>query len=73
MSQDTPEVENLTKNQRAWLLHSEALWREAYSIAAANAGTDPGDIYHALRSLELPPTERLHRGLTRVRHRPYLG
>jgi hypothetical protein len=32
---------------------------------------DPGDVYHALRCLELPPAERLHRGLTRVRRRPH--
>lgn len=65
------DSETLTDGQRAWLLSSEALWREAHAIAAANPGVDPGDVYHALRSLELPPSERLRRGLTRVRTRPH--
>jgi hypothetical protein len=68
-----PELENLTGQQRDWLLHSETLWREAHSIAAANPGVDPGDAYHALRCLELPPVQRLGRGLTRVRNRPHRG
>ena len=38
-----------------------------------HAGMDAGDVYHALRCLELPPEQRLSRGLTRVRHRPHLG
>lgn len=67
-----PEIQNLTEDERAWVYHSEALWREAHGIAAANAGVDPGDVYHALRCLELPPAERLHRGLTRVRDRSHL-
>jgi len=69
----TPELENLTDQQRDWVLHTEALWREAHVIAAANPGMDPGDVYHALRCLEFPPAQRLGRGLTRVRNRPHLG
>ena len=65
------DIEHLTEDERAWVLHSEALWREAHAIARATAGVDPGDIYHALRCLELPPAARLRRGLTRVRHRPH--
>jgi len=68
-----PELENLTDQQRDWVLHSEALWREAHAIAAANPGVDPGDVYHALRCLELSPSQRLGRGLTRVRTRPHAG
>jgi len=68
-----PAIENLTDEQRAWLAHSEMLWREAHRIAAAHPDMDPGDVYHALRCLELPPAERLRRGLTRVRHRPHIG
>jgi hypothetical protein len=67
------EIENLTDEQREWALHSEALWREAHSVAAAHPGIDPGDVYHALRCLELLPSERLRRGLTRVRTRPHRG
>ena len=63
----------LTPAQQAWAEHSAALWSEAHVIAAANPGLDPGDVYHALRSLELAPAERLRRGLTRVRHRPDAG
>lgn len=66
-------LDNLTDQQRDWVLHSEALWREAHAIAAANPGVDPGDLYHALRCLELPPAQRLGRGLSRVRTRPHLG
>lgn len=68
-----PELDNLTDSQREWVLHSEALWREAHSIAAANPGVDPGDVYHSLRCLEISPAQRLGRGLTRVRNRPHLG
>jgi hypothetical protein len=63
----------LTERQRAWLVRSEALWAEAHAIVAANPALDPGDVYHALVSLDLPPGERLRRGLTRVRYRPHSG
>jgi hypothetical protein len=59
----------LTDAQRAWALHSESLWRRAHDIAGAHPGIDPGDVYHALRCLELSPTERLRRGLSRGRLR----
>ena len=68
-----PDIETLTDQARDWLLHSEALWREAHAIAAAHPGVDPGDVYHALKCLELPPAKRLGRGLTRVRTRPHVG
>ena len=73
MRGDSPEVNTLTDDHRAWLLHAETLWREAHAIAAAHPGTEPGDVYHALRSLDLPPAERLRRGLTRVRPRLHRG
>jgi hypothetical protein len=63
---DDPE-EDLTDDQRAWILHSEALWREAQEIVGENPNHDAGTVYHSLRNLELSPAERLHRGLTRVR------
>ena len=68
-----PDVDQLTEQQRDWVLHSEALWIEAHAIAAANPGVDVGDVYHSLRCLELPPSQRLGRGLTRVRRHPHLG
>jgi hypothetical protein len=53
-----PDIEKLADDQRAWLVHSEALWRQAHRIAAEYPGMDPGDVYHALRCLELPPAAR---------------
>ena len=66
------EIEHLTEEEQAWVRHREALWREAHAIAAVNVGLDPGDLYHALRCLDLSPTEHLRRGLTRVRDRSHL-
>lgn len=68
-----PESDKLTDEQREWVRHSEALWREAHSIVATNSRVDVGDVYHSLRCLELPPSQRLGRGLTRVRRHPHLG
>ena len=72
VSTDRSDIGDLAEDE-AWVRHSETLWREAHAIAAANPGLDAGDVYHALRCLELTPAERLHRGLTRVRHRPHQG
>lgn len=58
---------DLTEAERAWALHSERLWAEAHRIAEAHPGIDAGDIYHTLRCLELSPSERLARGLSRGR------
>lgn len=60
----TPE--DLTSEQRAWVLHSAELWSRAHAIVNARPDLDVSDVYHALRTLELPPAERLRRGLTRV-------
>ena len=70
---NTVDLENLTEPQRDWVLHSEVLWRDAHSIAAANPHVDVGDVYHSLRCLELSPSQRLGRGLTRVRRHPHAG
>jgi hypothetical protein len=59
----------LTDQERAWVLHAEALKREAREIVARHPECDEGDVYHALRNLELSPAERLRQGLTRVRRR----
>lgn len=67
--QATPE--GLTSDQRAWVEHSAELWRRAHAIVERRPDLDVGDVYHALRTLELPPAERLRRGLTRVRVRPH--
>jgi len=65
------EGEHLTVAQQEWALHSEALWRKAHQIAGANPNVDAGDVHHVLCALELPPSERLRRGLTRVRVRSH--
>jgi hypothetical protein len=62
---------DLSDPERAIARHSELLWRHAHEIARDNAGVDPGDIYHALRCLELSPAERLRRGLSRGRLRAH--
>jgi hypothetical protein len=66
---DSDVDDGLTDDQRAWVAHSESLWRRAHEIAATHAGIDAGDVYHALRCLELSPTERLRQGLSRGRLR----
>lgn len=71
MSADPSGRATLNADGEAWVRHSEALWREAHAIVVACPELDAGDVYHALRSLELTPPERLRRGLTRVRHRPH--
>lgn len=58
-------MEHLTPDQRAWAEHSERLWQRAYAIVGTDTTIDVGDVYHALRALELTPTERLRRGLGR--------
>jgi hypothetical protein len=61
----------LTPEQQAWARRSESLWRRARQIAAAHPDVDAGDIYHALRCLDLSPAERLRLGLSRGRLRAY--
>lgn len=62
---------HLTEAERAWVRHSEELWTQAHRIAAACPSIDAGDVYHSLRCLELSPSERLARGLSRGRLRTY--
>jgi hypothetical protein len=63
-------TDDLTDDQRAWIIHSEALWREAEEIVRNDPRRDVGNVYHALRNMELSPAERLERGLSRVRLKP---
>src|SRR5207248_6662474 len=64
-------LKGLSQSERALAIHSEALWRRAHQLARDNHNVDPGDIYHALRCLELEPAERLRRGLSRGRLRAH--
>ena len=68
---DQEALRDLSEPQRALALHSESLWRQAHQIAREHPGIDPGDVYHALRCLELEPGERLRRGLSRGRLRAH--
>jgi hypothetical protein len=52
-------LKNLTAAQRAWAVESERLWRRAHEIARRYPDSDVSDLYHALRALQLTPTERL--------------
>jgi hypothetical protein len=61
----------LTPEQQQWALRSEALWRRAHEIAQRHPGTDVSDLYHALRCLQLTPTQRLAAGLQRGRLRTH--
>ena len=63
--------EQLTDHQRAWAAHSEALWTRALEIARTHPDVDAGDVYHALRCLELTPGARLRQALRRGRLRAY--
>jgi hypothetical protein len=63
----TDALGGLDAEQRAWAEHSERRWRLAHAIAKERPDLDAGDVYHALRCLELTPAERLRRGLTRGR------
>lgn len=65
------ELDALTPSQLAWARHSERLWRRAHALASGAPEVDPGDVYHALRCLELAPEERLKRGLSRGRLRTH--
>jgi len=69
--EDSPLPDGLNDEERAFALASERRWRMAHELAARAPSMDVGDLYHALCSLELSPTERLRRGLARGRLRSY--
>ena len=46
-------MDQLTDQQRAWALHSEALWTRATDIARTHPRIDAGDVYHAPRKFEI--------------------
>ena len=64
-----PVRDGLTPDQQRWAAHSESLWRRAHDIAREHPESDVSDLYHALRCLQLTPTERLAAGLRRGRLR----
>jgi hypothetical protein len=64
-------LSGLTEAQQAWAVRSEAMWRRAHAVVAEHPGLDPSDIYHALRCLELTPSQRLAAGLHRGRLRAH--
>lgn len=64
-------MDQRVSEQQAWVTRSESLWRTAHELARLHPGHDPSDLYHALRCLELTPSERLRAGLQRGRLRTY--
>jgi hypothetical protein len=64
-------MDEYVSEQQAWITHSESLWRAAHDLARRHPEHDPSDLYHALRCLELTPSERLRAGLQRGRLRTY--
>lgn len=63
--------DGLTPEQQEWAIRSERLWRLAHEIAREHPESDVSDLYHALRALQLTPTQRLAAGLQRGRLRAY--
>lgn len=61
----------LTPEQQQWAVRSEALWRRAHAIAREYPESDVSDLYHALRCLQLNPTQRLAAALQRGRLRSH--
>jgi hypothetical protein len=66
-----PALGDFASDQRAWIQHSEMLWRRAHALARLHPEHDPSDLYHALRCLELTPAARLRAGFQRGRLRAY--
>jgi hypothetical protein len=66
---EAASLDGLTDAQRAWVSQSAALWERAHQVAHAHPEHDASDLYHAIRCLELTPTERLRAALQRGRLR----
>jgi hypothetical protein len=56
-------LEDLTAEERAWLVEDERRWQRAQRIAERHPGVDVGGIYRVLRNLEKSPSERLRAAL----------
>ncbi len=61
----------LTPLQEQWARRSEDLWRRAHAIVRRHPDADVSDLYHALRCLQLTPSQRLAAGLRRGRLRAH--
>jgi hypothetical protein len=48
-----------------------ALWNRAAEMASMNPGIDAGDVFHALKCLQLSPSERLRLSFQRGRLRAH--
>lgn len=64
-------LSGLTEAQQAWAVRSEAMWRRAHAVVSQHPELDPSDVYHALRCLQLTPSQRLAAGLRRGRLRAH--
>jgi hypothetical protein len=63
-------LDDLTSEERAWIVRDEAIWRRAHAIVARHSELDVSDVYHTLINLQRAPAERLARGLAHGRLRP---
>jgi hypothetical protein len=59
VSESSDTTRDLTPDQRAWLVHSEALWRKAHVIVSGRPDLDVGDVYHDLRPHPCPSSPSL--------------
>jgi hypothetical protein len=60
-------LEELSPEEREWLIADERRWRRADELAERNCGVDVGGIYRVLRNLEKTPAERLRSALSHGR------
>ncbi|MBX3191110.1 MAG: hypothetical protein KF819_29200 [Labilithrix sp.] len=60
---DESLLEELSPEERAWIVADEQRWRRARRIASRHPGVDPGGVYRVLRNLEKTPSERLRASL----------
>lgn len=72
-SEERQRWEQLTPEERAFVLEREPLWRRAHEIAERHPGVDVSDVFHALSAWHETPTERLKRAFRRGRLIPRTG
>lgn len=59
-------LDELSDEEKAWVLDNERLWRRADAIASKHPDLDVSLLYHTLVNLRRSPEERLARGLARA-------
>ena len=59
-------LDELSDDEKAWVLDNERLWRWAHAITSERPELDVSLVYHALVNLRRSPEECLARGPTRA-------